>query len=434
MNKRIKFLICAVLIFAIFVSTFIIPASSFENDVETSTSDIMLINLDTDTIVFSKNPDTNWYAGMLAELMTFLLVYEMIPDPDHTTFEVEQSYISSLPFTDGCLDKFVGKTLTATDLMAIMLLTSGNDAAYALADLASNNDREAFVSAMNDRVVQLGMKSTAYVSPGFNNTSAQHTTCRDLAKLYTKVRENAFYRNVMKAQAYTPAGLDETYKVTIQPSIMNENSPYYFKYVTDAKYSYTEDTYELMAATTTYHGMTYLFVGLLGLHQSEYNIYGDARKLTTWAYLNLSDRKIFDEGKELSDITVTTDWGQYQVALYAENAAYRTLPNDYDEKNLTYTFDLPESVKTPLVQGQSVGRTQIFYDGEKVDEIPLSVKRDEGLGMLYDIARYSGNVFKEVLPDVAPSGTEPVSVTGSESTEKSATEAVPAATTAATEG
>ena len=56
-------------------------------------------------------------------------------------------------------------------------------------------------------------------------------------------------------------------------------------------YSYTEDTYEELALTTTYHGQTYLFVGLLGLHQSERNVFADARKLTTWAYLNLSDRQ-----------------------------------------------------------------------------------------------------------------------------------------------
>ena len=56
MNKRIKFLISAILIFAIFVSSFIIPASSYETKVETSTSDLFLVNLDTDTVVFHKSP------------------------------------------------------------------------------------------------------------------------------------------------------------------------------------------------------------------------------------------------------------------------------------------------------------------------------------------------------------------------------------------
>ena len=68
MNKRIKFLISAVLIFALFVSSFILPASSYETGVETSTADMLLVNLDTDTVVFSQKPDNMWYAGYLSEL------------------------------------------------------------------------------------------------------------------------------------------------------------------------------------------------------------------------------------------------------------------------------------------------------------------------------------------------------------------------------
>ncbi|MBK6090349.1 D-alanyl-D-alanine carboxypeptidase [Ruminococcus sp. M6(2020)] len=398
MNKRVKFFISVILIFAIFVSSFIIPASSFETTVETSTSDLLLVNLDTDTVVFSQKPDTNWYAGSLAELMTFLLSNEMIPDLNAATFNVDQTFINALPYSDGCLDKFVGQTLTAKDLTAIMLLTSGSDAAYALADLSANNDREAFVAAMNARVTALGMKSTAYVSPGFNNTSAQHTTCRDTYLLYQEVRKNDFFRAVMKNKVYTPAGLDEDYTVTAEASILNENSPYYFRYTNDAMYSFTEDTYEELVATTTYRGKTYLFVGLLGLHQSERNVYADARKLTSWAYLNLSDHKIFNEEDVLSDVTVTADWGDYQVGLHPYNSAFKTLPNSYDEAKLTYQFDIPKTIKTPFLAGQTLGSAKLYYDGEEIENIALSADTDEGLGMLSDFGRFTGYVYRRMTP------------------------------------
>ena len=398
MNKRVKFFISVILIFAIFVSSFIIPASSFETTVETSTSDLLLVNLDTDTVVFSQKPDTNWYAGSLAELMTFLLSNEMIPDLNAATFNVDQTFINALPYSDGCLDKFVGQTLTAKDLTAIMLLTSGSDAAYALADLSANNDREAFVAAMNARVTTLGMKSTAYVSPGFNNTSAQHTTCRDTYLLYQEVRKNDFFRAVMKNKAYTPAGLGEDYTITAEASILNSDSPYYFRYTNDAMYSFTEDTYEELVATTTYRGKTYLFVGLLGLHQSERNVYADARKLTSWAYLNLSDHKIFNEEDVLSDVTVTADWGDYQVGLHPYNSAFKTLPNSYDEAKLTYQFDIPKTIKTPFLAGQTLGSAKLYYDGEEIENIALSADTDEGLGMLSDFGRFTGYVYRRMTP------------------------------------
>lgn len=403
MNKRIKFFVSVILIFAIFVSVFVIPVSSFENDVETSTSDILLINLDTDTIVYSKNPDTNWYAGALSELMTFIIAYERLPQPETVTFKVEQSYLDALPHKDGCLDLFVGQTLTAKDLMAIMLLTNGNDAAYALADLAMDNDRDAFVAEMNDRLPILGCTSTAYVSPGFDDTSKQHTTCRDLYLVYREVRKNEFFNEVMETKTYLPEGLDEEeFTVVAEPSIINEDSPYYFRYVNDAEYSYSEATYEMLACTTTYRGKTYFFAGLLGLHESERNVFADARKLTTWAYLNLSDRKIFNAEDELSDVLVKPDWGAYTVGLHPYNSAFKTLPNDYDESKLTYVFDIPESVATPIYAGDAVGRAKILYEGEEVDDIALTVNYDEGLGALSDIGKFCGYVYNRLTPYQVP--------------------------------
>ena len=428
MNKRIKFFISVLLIFAIFVSIFMIPASSYETEVQTSTSDIFLVNLDTDTVVYSKNPYTNWYAGGLAELMTYLIAYETITSPETVTFEVEQSYIDSLPYSDGCLDRFVGQMLTAKDLMAIMLLTSGSDAAYALADLSTNNDRDAFVGLMNDRVGILGLTSTAYVSPGFDSTSAQHTTCRDTYMLYMEIKKNDFYNEVMSAKLYVPAGLDPNeFTVTAEPSILNEDSPYYFRYTNDAKYSYTEETYEVLAMTTTYRGKTYFFCGLLGLHQSEQNVFADARKLTSWAYLHLSDRKMFSDEDVLSEVTVTPDWGAYQVGLHPENAAFKTVPNEYDESQISYQFNIPKTTKTPLYAGQRIGSAKLYYGREEIDDITLSVDSDEGLGMLSDFGRFSGYVFTQLTPNRAVLSTEPLVQT---STEFGSPEA-PAATNAA---
>lgn len=421
MNKRIKFLISAVLIFAIFVSSFILPASSFENDVETTTADMLLINVDTNTTVFSQKPDNMWYAGCLGELTTFLVAYEMIDKPAETTFKVESSYTSALPNSDGSLDQFIDTELTALDLMAIMLLSNGNDAAYALADIAADGDRQAFVDAMNDKVQTLGCKNTGYVSPGYDGTSNQYTTCRDLYTIYMEVRKNEFFNEVMSADPllYIPSGLfseddkksNEKYTVYPYASILNEKSPYYFRYVNDAKYSYSEATWANLVLTTTYRGKTYFFAGLLGKNESEENVYADARKLTTWAYLNLSDRKMINAEEAITSVKVVADWGEYPVDLHPFNSAFKTLPNDYDESKLSYEFDIPESVKTPIAEGQAAGRAKIIYDGEEIDDIQLIVNTDEGLDMLPDMGRFTSYVYRQLMPNQLPTEllTEPAS-------------------------
>ena len=153
-----------------------------------------------------------------------------------------------------------------------------------------------------------------------------------------------------------------------------------------------------MALTTTYRGKTYFFAGLLGLNESERNIYADAKKLTTWAYLNLSDYKMINSDESVTQIKVTTDWGEYNVGLHPSNSAFKTLPNEYDEKKVAYKFNIPESVKVPIAEGQSVGGAKISYDENEIGEVQLNVTSDEGISMLPDMGRFSTYVLKQLTP------------------------------------
>ena len=410
MKNVSKIIISLILILTFILSAVCIPVSSYENDVQTSTADMLLINLDTDTVVYSQKPNNKWYSGSLAVLMTYLLACEYIQYPASTEFEVEEAFIDELPDSDGCLDDYVGQKLTAKDLMALTLLTSGSDSAYALAYLVNGSDLSGFVDMMNDRAKELGCKDTLYVSPGFSEASEQHTSCRDVSVLYSEVRKTEFFDEIAHDRYRVSSASDDDNTITPEASIINPQSPYYFKYTNDAKFSYSEKTYANIVMTTTYHNMTYMYVGLLGLNESEKNVYADARKLVTWAYLNLSDRKILDSDDPLDEVVVKSGWGDYNMALYADSTVYKTLPNTFDEQFLTYKSEAPESVKIPIKKGSKIGELTISYDDNKVDKVNLMVNSDEGLDMLGDSARFGNYVIDGLLGDRAA---------GSDKTEKS---------------
>lgn len=403
MNKRLKFIISFILVLAVCVGSLAMPASSFDNDVETSTADILMVNLDTRTTVFSQKPDNMWYSGGLSTLMTFLVAYENINTPEKVEFTVDQSFLSYLPYTDGSLDKYVGVTLTAYDLMAIMLLTAGSDAAYALADIASDGDRAAFVELMNEKAGVLGLDNTGYISPGYSSSTDQYTTCRDVYTLYTEVRGIDFFKKVMAQRQWLPEGLEETvegeYTTVTKASIINPSSPYYFKYCNDAVFTYTSATYANIVLTTTYRGKTYFYVGLLGLDESERNTFSDAKRMTTWAYLNLSDSKMIDTEDSVTKVTMDAGWGEYEVDLFAYNSAYKTLPNNFDSGKLTYDISIPDHITTPAVKGQAVGSAKLTYDGENLDDVELVIDSDEGLNLLSDTARFANDIFYNLFPE-----------------------------------
>ena len=95
-----------------------------------------------------------------------------------------------------------GNVLSVEMLVEAMLLPSGNDAAYILADAAGKAIREddtlsasgavaAFLKEMNGQARALGMSGTQFTNPDGYHSPDHYTTFADLAILSKKVLENS---------------------------------------------------------------------------------------------------------------------------------------------------------------------------------------------------------------------------------------------------
>lgn len=417
MKKRLKFLLSVLLVAVIALGAFTMPAASFEHDVPTTTSSMLLVNLDTDTVCFSAEPDRKRYASYMSELMTFIVASELSKTPEEQQVSVTREFIDELPDSDGSLEKFVGKTLTMRDLMTIMMLSSGSDAAYLIADTLGGV--EGFVERMNRKAAQIGCDRTHFETPGRSESKEHYTTCRDIYRMMMRVGTIELYREIMESPEYLPPGLltgQETesqleklqakYTVTTENSLINPISPYYFRYTTGGKYSYDETALANFAVTTTYQNKNYMFVGMHGLNKSEQNIYTDGRKLIIWAYQNLSDRRVIDSDKTVSTYRVAASWGEYEVGLVAGNSDYKTLPMEFEEAKLTTEISIPELTTLPVFTGQSIGAAKIFYDGAHIENVNLVSSTDEGASLLNDVSRFGLFAFSEILSN-DPEHSEP---------------------------
>ena len=408
MKKKLNFIISFILILMIAVGSFAVPVASYENDVITSSVAMLLINLDTDTVCYSANSDKKWYASYLSEMMTFIIAVENVDDPSQVKADVTRDFIYSLPYSDGSLDIFIGKKLTLKDLLAIMMLTPGSDAAYLIADTVCEGDIELFVSKMNDKVAALKCNLTHFITPGYSESNQQYTCCDDIYLMFKELSESKLYHELIANSTYTPPGLEDnarTYEVTTENSILNPVSPYYFRYTTGGKYSFDVTAMANIFVTTRYKGKSYFFAALRGKNKSEQNVFADARRMTTWAYLNLSDRKVVDTEDAISTYKITAAWGEYEADLFAKNAAFKTLPKQYEESKLSYKVDIPETIKLPIFEGQTIGTAMIYYGNDPVDDVSLISGSDEGVDVLTDLAHFGMNAVSEILINEPP--TEP---------------------------
>lgn len=404
MKKKLNFIISLLLIFLISLGAFIMPASSFQNDVVTSSFAMLMVNLDTGTTVFSQKANKIWNASYLSELMTYILLREHVEDPEAVTVSVDEDFINELEDSDGCLENYLGEELTLKDLAAIMLLTSGSDAAFLIADEVGGSVAT-FVRAMNNRAAKLGCKNTAFITPGYSESKDQYTTCEDLVRIYRCLLDDDMFTEIMSSPTYIPAryGDDEEYAVTTENSIMNPVSPYYFRYVISGKFADDPTSGASIAVVTSYKNMKYLFIALRGKNEAEENVFTDARRLTTWAYLNLSDRKVIDTDESVDKVTAVSVWGEYPIGLYADNSARKTLPNEYEKEKFSVKMDVPQKLKLPLFKGEKVGAAEITYDKEPLDKVTIVPNHDEGVSMLSDLGRFGGYALAKLFPVTSPS-------------------------------
>lgn len=138
----------------------------------------LLFDLDTGQVLWRKDPTRILPIASVTKMMTALVVADRVPDGSkvHITRQAlayQGSGVGVLP-----KNKWVGVSAMLYGLM----LPSGNDAAIALAQRASGDNRVAtFVQRMNARASSMGLTCTRYSSPSGFVDRGNHSCAADLA-------------------------------------------------------------------------------------------------------------------------------------------------------------------------------------------------------------------------------------------------------------
>jgi D-alanyl-D-alanine carboxypeptidase len=136
-----------------------------------------LVDLDTRTVLWEKDPDTSRAPASLTKLMTAIVAVDdagsldkvVTVDPEATL--VEPSHMGVSP----------GEKLTVRDLLYGLFLDSGNDAAEALARGIVPRDR--FIRQMNQKAKLIGLTNTHYVNPSGLDAPGHGMSAHDLIHL-----------------------------------------------------------------------------------------------------------------------------------------------------------------------------------------------------------------------------------------------------------
>ncbi len=142
----------------------------------------LVVDVETGKVLVADRANLPWYPASLTKLMTAYITFSEV-QAGHLSFTdtlTVSSQAAAQPPTKFGLRS--GQKVTIEQAVTAMLVTSANDAAYALAEKIGGS-ASSFVDRMNATVQGLGMIATHFQNPNGLPDSAQVTTARDMAVL-----------------------------------------------------------------------------------------------------------------------------------------------------------------------------------------------------------------------------------------------------------
>ncbi len=246
----------------------------------------------------------------------------------------------------------VGQEVAVTDLLAGLMLRSGNDASALLAE-AIAGDEPSFVTLMNARAAELGLDQTHFLdASGLTDDEGHHASPLDLAQLGELAMRHPDFALWAGADALEvgPFGLLENRNELIG----------LYPGATGVKTGFTTLAGECLVASAERDGRT-LYAVVLG---SE-NRVADTTALFDWGF------QAFARPVAMApmDPVATYRWSAAEVPVAAGDELARTVAAGHP---LEQRVALDPPVDLPVGAGQALGvGVRVGPDGEVLDRVPL---------------------------------------------------------------
>jgi D-alanyl-D-alanine carboxypeptidase (penicillin-binding protein 5/6) len=180
--------------------------------------------------LYTKYADTRRSTGSTTKIMTANVVLSQANlnlDAKVTIQKAYSDYIVANTASSARL--IVGDKVTVRQLLYGLMLPSGCDAAYALADKFGTGTTRAarvksFIAKMNAKAKTLGMTRTHFDSFDGIGNGANYSTAKDLTKLASNSLKNANFRAVVKTKSYTAKTVTKTGSIRTMGAWINTNT------------------------------------------------------------------------------------------------------------------------------------------------------------------------------------------------------------------
>ena len=248
------------------------------------------------------------------------------------------------------------------DLLYGLMLRSGNDAALLIAENVGGSV-ENFVTLMNKKAEELGMKNTKFINPhGLENNKGEGntSTAYDMAILTSYAMQNDEYQKIVSTKNYVAKSDKKSYSWANKNKLLNT-----YEYTTGGKTGYTEKAKRTLVSTASKDNKNIVIVTL-----NDPDDWSDHTNLYEKLFKEYTSEKIIDA----NNFKIKKENYYKKNKLYLKEDVYMML-KDNEKKDITLDINL---LKIPdFNDGDKVGSIKIKLKDETLKEVNIFVQKND---------------------------------------------------------
>ncbi|NTW27807.1 MAG: D-alanyl-D-alanine carboxypeptidase [Coriobacteriia bacterium] len=257
-----------------------------------------------------------------------------------------------------------GQKLPMRDVLAALLVKSGNDAAVAIALSVAGTVPE-FVNMMNAKAASLGLANTHFTNPHGLDAPDHYSSAEDIAVLSRYAMANPEFRRIVGMKSVT-IGTGKQQETLQSTDLLLGN----YLGAMGIKTGYTSAAGYSVVSAAQRDGIT-LYAVVLGT-SSDLQRFRDAQALLDWGFTHYRMQRLAEAGTVLAEVSVRDYLDVVVTAAVSEETSIAVL-----DANGTITRSVSvSSVDAPVKKGDLVGVAQFTQAGKLVATVPLVATAD----------------------------------------------------------
>lgn len=318
---------------------------------DVSAHSAILMDGTTGRVLYEKNADERSLIASTTKIMTALIALEQAELDAVVKVPAEAVGIEG---SSMYLKK--GECLTVEELLYGLMLSSGNDAAVAIA-LHVSDSIEEFVEEMNNKAEELELTETHFANPNGLDSEENYGTARELAAIAAYALKNPTFVKIASTKSV---------QCTDRRLVNHNKLLWQYEGAVGVKTGYTRKAGRILVGAAQRNGRTLISVTINAPEDWQ-----DHRAMLDYGFAQYEERELISCDQALGHVAVISGTEENAALCAGASLRYWLLP----EETPTIRLHVPQFLYAPVEQGEIVGCAELCLGETVLAQLPVKTEK-----------------------------------------------------------